>query len=273
MTGEKEHPMMQETETIETVREYVVANTVAAKDGRKCVDGRYSTDTGEIARPGGDMGYVEVLLALNQEKGLGMTPRECFDLVYNYVTKNGGKFYMHTDHHADPEDDQETHIDQRPLIGCGHAAKAADPQLAEKYGVNPEEVAEVVRYAKSKYTEEKENQESTGEQNLTMEMVNLKGKHSERGTLVIIGKKNTVNSQDKNGEKMFFVYDQERDIENMRELVEGLHNPEITIEDFVRVSNQQTDATLELLAKGKPVFTVNADNPQEPEVAFVKNVA
>ena len=54
---------------LEHAQQHIENNIVAAKEGRKCVDGRYGPDqgTGFIARPGADFGYVMVLLALNRK--------------------------------------------------------------------------------------------------------------------------------------------------------------------------------------------------------------
>src|SRR5579862_6142179 len=85
---------------------YVRKNTVSAREGRKCVDGRYPPDTarGMLARAGGDCGYVMALMAINQKKKLQLTPEQCFNAVYKVISqKMHGAFCIHTDHHADPD--------------------------------------------------------------------------------------------------------------------------------------------------------------------------
>ena len=74
-------------EKLHTVERYIQASLTPAKDGRKCVDGRYlpNQSAGMISRPGGDCGYVMALLALNSKKKLGLTPEQCFNAVYKAV--------------------------------------------------------------------------------------------------------------------------------------------------------------------------------------------
>src|ERR1700683_2253513 len=78
--------MPTERELEETIA-YVQKNTVRAREGRKCVDGRYPPDTarGMLARAGGDCGYVMALMAINQKKKLQLSPEQCFNAVYKVV--------------------------------------------------------------------------------------------------------------------------------------------------------------------------------------------
>src|ERR1700733_4722028 len=104
------HDIPTEKELHETIA-YVQRNTVHAREGRKCVDGRYPPDTakGMLARAGGDCGYVMALMAINQKKKLQLTPEQCFNAVYKVISqKMHGAFCIHTDHHADPEHDGTT---------------------------------------------------------------------------------------------------------------------------------------------------------------------
>lgn len=218
------------------------ANIVDTKEGRRCIDGRYSagsTDVGMIARPGADFGYVMVLLVLNRKLNTGMTPGQCFDAVYQIVTANKGKFYMHTDQH------------EGSIIGCGHIAKSADPNLAPSYGVNPQDIAEALKYAKNKL-------QNAG----NIRMANLEGSHIEQGVFRVLGTARTIKPQNAT---MYFVYDKTRDdifIETV--LVPGFNIPGINASEFKEVSDQQLAATMQNLAEGKPVFDVNVDNKSKP---------
>src|SRR6266571_1842482 len=91
-------------EQLQETINYVKKNTVPAREGRKCVDGRYPPDTakGMLARAGGDCGYVMALMAINKKKKLQLTPEQCFNAVYKVISqKLHGAFCIHTDHHAD----------------------------------------------------------------------------------------------------------------------------------------------------------------------------
>ncbi|HRN96283.1 MAG TPA: hypothetical protein PLD54_02460, partial [Candidatus Levybacteria bacterium] len=60
---------------IHTVTDFVSANIIPTKNGRKCVDGRYENDeySGMIARPGADFGYVMAMIGYNNEQKLGLS--------------------------------------------------------------------------------------------------------------------------------------------------------------------------------------------------------
>lgn len=251
-----------EIQAVQEAEKHIRNNIIQAKDGRKCVDGRYNLGTGEIARAGGDMGYVEVLLALNTSRSLGLTPEQCFDLVYDYSTKEGGKFFMHTDTHADPFKEDSSH-GEKPLIGCGHCAKAANPQFSSLYQLQSDEIQRTVEYARGR--------EAQGD---AIEMVVLEGEHAEKGTIIVDSDSYSVNAQDKDGESMYFIYDKKRDEAYMSGLVSWLRTErqlhEVTFEDFQTSSGMQTNATLHILAPGTPILQVAIDEKgQAAKPAFV----
>ena len=74
---------------LEAARAHVRRNAVAATLGRRCIDGRYllSQGGGMLARPGADFGYLLALLAVNREKGLGLTADGCFEAVLAALTR------------------------------------------------------------------------------------------------------------------------------------------------------------------------------------------
>jgi hypothetical protein len=233
---------MQSEATIDDVYAHLGTETVASKDGRRCVDGRYESDSehsGRLARPGGDFGYVMALLAVNRSKNLNLTPEQCVDAVYAAVTENDGQFFMHTDEHAE-------HASETTAIGCGHIAKAMNAANSSNYNVTPEEVAQALAYTRQKIGQ--------GEK---FTMVTLKGEHQERGVLVVTGTEKTVNPHKQD---MFFVYDSNRDQQFIQQLVDRASIPGLTLEDMVEASKLQTQATLHLLAADKPIFEVNVDN-------------
>lgn len=229
----------EEQKALEEASDFVGNNIVPVSIGRKCVDGRYlpqDENTGMLARPGGDFGYVMVLLTLNKEKRLGLSIEDCVNRVYLAVTyRRGEHFNMHTDSHAQ---------ENQALSGCGHIAKATDPDIQS-----------ALDYA---------NQLSS------IRTVTLQGDHQEKGVLVIKGTSQTVRSQ--GGEDMYFVYDQTRDEEYMRQLVSQLGIANLTVDEFIDTSREQLEFTLKQLALSKPIFEVNADNPQ-PQVDYAGKVS
>ncbi len=235
----------------EEARKHIEKNIIPATDGRKCVDGRYPSGTGEIARAGGDMGYVEILLSLNREKELGLTPSGCVDLVYGYTTKDGGMFSLHSDRHADPtETDHLTH-GELPLIGCGHCAKAAQEELAKQYQLSASDVKEAVLYVRERYR--------SGD---AIDLVVLEGEHAEKGAIIVDSLSYSINERDVNNESMYFIYDRARDEEYMQGFVDWLVEEKglnISYAEFKEISDLQTNATLRILAPEKPLFQVELD--------------
>ncbi|MBI4096803.1 MAG: hypothetical protein HY428_00095 [Candidatus Levybacteria bacterium] len=251
----------EDQQALREVTQHSAENPMPAWPGRKCVDGRYQAGQGSgmISRPGADFGYIMVLLAINKEKKLGLTPQECVDKVRGVVTKNGGKFFMHSDQHADPVLPQPNHNDHahvKQLTGCGHITNAANPELALAYGVDPDDVKQAHIYAKSI---------------AQVEEVPLYGEHEERDVIAITGTKRTVSSFDQHRNRMYFVYDKARDGAFMDELVPQLGIEGVTIEEFKAAAGRQMNETLRLLAPGRRIFTVNVDG-SVPKVDLASRV-
>lgn len=244
-------------EEFNQTQEYVQHNVVPANQGRKCVDGRYLPNqaAGMIARPGGDCGYVMALMAVNKKKKLGMSPEQCFNAVYKVLAHNHQKFCMHTDHHADP--DEHTH---KGLIGCGHLVKASTDKLCKDYDVEGKEVERFVEYARN-----------LAEIEPAMEIVNLDGEHEEKGVLVINSDSYTVNADNPEMQRMYFIYDAQRDTSFMKKLVADLDIKGVTFEEMKEESDIQLNATLHNLAKGLPIYSV-AFEGSHPQVAYVDTV-
>jgi hypothetical protein len=234
------------------VIDFVINNKVKARKGFICVDGRYKAGyetAGMLARPGGNFRGIMVLLAL--KKKLGLTVGQIVDRAVEAVEKMGISFNMHTDEHADPED--------LFSIGCGHIAKAADPKTSKAYKVDPKDIKKALVYLRIKLEGKKYYQ-----------MIKLSGEHQEKGVLVITGTKYTVNHYDpKRG--MYFVFDQARDDVFLKQLYDNLHISKISFKEFKDYSDLQLQATLDNLAKGLPIYEVNADL-SEPEVKFIGKV-
>lgn len=231
---------------LQQTTDYIHLNIIRAREGRKCVDGRYLPNqaTGMIARPGGDAGYVMALMAVNKKKKLGLTPEQCFNAVYKIVSRSKG-FCMHTDHHVDP--DEHTH---NGLIGCGHMAKAANKSLAKDYDIDSEDMKRVVEYSRN-----------IAEISKTVHMINLDGEHQEQGVLVIESTQYTINADNPKLGRMYFIYDKKRDEAFMQSLVEEMQLEGISTDELYREMKKESDiqlrATLHNLAKGLPVYTVS----------------
>lgn len=238
------------------IQAYVKASIVPAKEGRKCVDGRYLPEqaTGMIARPGGDGGYVMALMAVNKKKNLGLTPEQCFNAVYNAVKDDSG-FCMHTDHHTDP--DATTHIG---LIGCGHMAKAANRKFCDDYDVKCEDVEKVIAYARN-----------VKEISKGVHMLKLEGEHKEQGVLIVQSTTHTVLADNPKLSQMYFIYDETRDNEFLKKLVKEMHLEGVTYEDMKTESDLQLQTTLQLLALHLPIYTVSFEG-ETPKVMHVGNV-
>jgi hypothetical protein len=248
---------LSEEPDIEDITNYVKASVVIAKKGTKCVDGRYLPNQGHgmLARPGADCGYVMALEAVNRKKNLGLTPEQCFNAVFKAVEKLNGTFYLHTDEHTDPNPHEH-----HGLIGCGHLAKAGRKIFSWEYDVRSNDVREIVNYARNlcQVTDH-------------IEMINLAGRHEEKGVLLVHSKKYTILADNPKRKKMFFIYDVDRDQEFMRKLVETMNIAEVTLSDMTHEANVQLDATLQNLAVGLPLYEVNFVK-DVPKVTYLKHI-
>lgn len=256
-----------ETPFLEKVLNYVKNNTIPSKEGRQCVDGRYplgGESSGMIARPGADMGYVMILLALNKEKSWGLTPEQIVDAVYSVITRNNGQFYKHTDHHATSTDGSTSndYSERHVITGCSHIANACNPDLCMLYAVDFYDSRNALTHIRQRMIK--------GDK---IKRENLDGEHNEQAVLIIKSKEKTVNHR--NNDEMYFVYDKARDNEFMKKLTiflnsqlqDYLDGVEISFEEFRQVSDKQTTATFHAIAKGKPMFEVDLER-EIPTVTF-----
>ena len=252
----RQHTAQVAPQTI-SVTDYVKASIVPAQKGTKCVDGRYlpTQSAGMVARPGADGGYVMALEAVNRKKRLGLTPEQCFNAVLKAVKKLNGTFYLHTDHHADPN--SHTH---KGLIGCGHLAKAGRKLFSWQYDIRSKDIREMVNYARN-----------LCEISSSVEMVNLAGEHQEKGVLIVHGDKYTINADNPKLKQMYFIYDVDRDRAFMKALVEEMAIEGVTFKDMSREADMQLDATLHNLAVALPVYEVTFSG-STPQVSYVKHI-
>jgi hypothetical protein len=223
---------------------FIRHNVIPAQDGCMCVDGRYPVageNAGRLARPGADFGYVMVLLGLRREGAIDLTPEECAQRVYDHVTRNRGVFRIHTDAQAD----QQRRLTERPdtvISGCGHIKRATLAENSQLFGLEPEDVVAAFSHIERLRSEGKVEEEV------------LRGDHAEHGVLINSGIRNTLYHS--NGGDQYFVYDKTRDTERLNELTAAL---DVDFDAALAVSEKQTNAALQLLAKGTPIVLVDAD--------------
>lgn len=259
----------EDQQALEEARKYIgrVGNISPAKIGERCVDGRYtdSDDLGRIATPGGDFGYVLILLAVNNQLNLGLSAMQCADLIYTNILQTRQKFSIHTDSHAVSRLEEFDKPDEI-MTGCGHIAKALTADSATAYGVSPQQVKEAYDLIRNK---------------LNLNLVVLSGEHQEKGIIIVERVNNTVNPQDQ--QNMYFVWDRARDQDFRADIATLVW---AFIEDrktdlsfsqlqqaFNEVAGRQREQTLKQLALGKPIFRTNVDDPQSPQIQFAGKVS
>lgn len=248
---------------LQAATEHVRNNVIPAMSGRKCVDGRYrqDEDNGKIARPGGDFGYVMALMSVNKTENLQLSPTDCFNMVYNAVIADSeARFGMHTDSHADPDDQPAGPAERNIVIGCGHIAKACSEEHCGLYGIDAQELEELVGVARQRLQE-----------GARIDMTNLHGEHEEQGVIVVESDEKSIDPFDEKRGNMYFVYDKKRDEDYMRDLVRRINHKGLNYDEFKVAADRQLGATLGILAAGKSVFTVNFEK-EIPQVSFAYQI-
>jgi hypothetical protein len=228
-----------------TPTEFINDNIVPVKTGRKCFSGRYNSPdySGMISRPGADFGYVMAMLGYNSEQKLGFTVNDCVMAVYNAIKDLDGHFYIHTD---------DTHNDTLPYsIGCSHAFNPTTESVATTYDLPAQDVQEALLLLKNS-----PDMDITG--------VTLSGNHDEEGVLIVKSEEFSVNTQDEN--HMYYVYDKKRDDLFIKLLVEKITLTDLVYENFQRVATLQLGATLQMEAKGLPIFEVIIDESHDIQI-------
>jgi hypothetical protein len=215
--------------------EFVNTNIIPAQPGRKCFSGRYSQEqnTGMIARPGADFGYIMAMLGYNYEQKLGLSVPDCVKAVYEAVIALDGVFYMHTD---------DTHSSDHPYsIGCSHAFNPTNESKAITYDIQASDVQEALQLL-------------INNPEMPVTITTLSGTHTEKGVLIIKSEEYTVLSQAKG--TAYYIYDKKRDDIFIKSLVEKITIGDIVYENFQRIATLQLSATLQAEAKGLPIFEV-----------------
>lgn len=97
----------------------------------------------------------------------------------------------------------------------------------------------------------------------------LQGEHEEKGVLIVESDTKTLDHHDE--KDMYFVYDKKRDRDFVKQLVEKMNIPQLSEEVYLMALDKQTDATVGILAAGKPILEVNLVN-EEPAVTYIATV-
>lgn len=218
-----------------TPTDFVNNNLIKATSGRKCFSGRYdqTQNTGMIARPGADFGYVMAMLGYNYEQKLGFSVEDCVRAVYNAIKTIDGTFYMHTD---------DSHAKEFPYsLGCSHAMNASNEALATTFDIQAVDVQAAIQLLDNN-------------SDMPVSMTTVSGTHNEEGVLIIKSEEYTVNTHDET--HRYYIYDKKRDDLFIKTLVETITLTDLVYENFQRVSTLQLGATLQAEAKGLPIFEV-----------------
>lgn len=234
----------------EEIEKFVKENMIPANNSRiECGDGRYTKEQsdGAIRAFGGDFGMVMSFAGALKDEGIQLSSDEIVDRYLNAVKKVRGedtKLYHHTD----------THNHALGEIGCGHAAKASNPEHDGLYGkLTHQDVRQL-------YASFSSNPNS----NLTI----LEGEHQEKAVFFVHGGPDdtdihySINSMDTNG-NMYFVVDMDRVNRFIEQVVplfsEGLETP-VEEKDVKENFLKQMQATASLLAADLDKFKVTIDS-------------
>jgi hypothetical protein len=224
---------------------FIRRDVIPVQDGCMCVDGRYAVageNAGRLARPGADFGYVMILLGLRHDGAIDLTPEQCAQRVYDHVTRGYGVFRIHTDAQSE-EQKRPTERPDASIVGCGHIRVACLAENSQLFGLDSGDVADAFSHIELLRREGR------------VEAEVLRGDHAELGVLINTGVRNTLYHS--NGGEQYFVYDKARDMERLKELAAALN---IDFDAAVAISEKQTNATLQIQAKGMPIILVNADD-------------
>ena len=237
--------------TREEVEKFVKENLVPANDEwTVCADGRYDHEQsrGGTRAFGADFGPIIAIAATLKDDGTHLSAEEIVERYWRakcQVVGKKTKLNYHTD----------THNLDSDKIGCGHIAKATNPEHDGLYGsITFQEVQDL-------YTSFSKHPEA--------ELTVLKGNHEERAVLLGRGTSHSVHSKDKKG-RMYFVADVDRTNMFIDRIVPffsvGLLYP-VNAEKVKQNYHRQMQATSDLIAAGLDQFKVTI----RPDGSFSMN--
>ena len=188
-----------------------------------------------VARPGGDFGYIMVLLGADDT----LSANDAVDIVKSWRKSTGGIFTMHGADQA------------HGGTGCGHIDNCV--KGAADFGVQTQRVSDALNYIQGLH--------ATDPHNYPL----LTGQHVEKGVLVVDGDDTTIPSTI--NDTQYFRYDKRADEKNLLSLRNYMQSQgQAQVDDsylskMQSASDKQMTAVLSLLAKNLPVFAVTMENP------------
>lgn len=202
---------------------------------------------GAVKSPGGSFGLIMSLGSAMPD----IEPKKVVELVAWWERENGRRVAAHADTHAGAA-----------TWGCGHHDRALNEENAEAYKI----ASERVRALSDALLDE------VGNGNVRIEMPVLGGDHQEKAVMIVDDEDATVIPR--NGENEVFRYDRLRHEKNLKSLAAYVREkgyPGLTDEMLEEAATAQLNATLGLLAKGLPVYTVTFKDG-EPKVESIGTV-
>lgn len=246
----QEASMSPENKGTEEVRQFVEANkrSEIMDYVLACGDGRYKKDqsNGAIRAFGADFGVLMAVKATLAEKGIIASNQQI--LQFYWIARKGlfvGKDII-TDIHTD-EHNRVLRTEENPKMGCGHIAKAANPEYENLYGLKAYEVKQFYRDLLDFFD---------------VKVTVLEGEHKEKGVLFIYGENEedenaqwSVDSSNEKGE-MYFVVDVARVKDFVKKITPRMGFKGLEYEDIERNFQKQMKATASILAGGLRQFDV-----------------
>lgn len=205
--------------------------------------------------PGASFGYVMALLAAKPDLSI----EKAVDLVNKFENLRGRTFTYHQDTH------NKKGLEAGEGLGCGHVDKAI--KYPELYGLKKDQAEAMVKYVDQKI----------GNEEMTANVPVLEGNHRESGVLIILTDKNdpkpkTVVPIDDKGNE-YFKYDKTMHEEELKRLANFAcqNRIKITGSELLESARIQIDATLGLLAEGKPMSLIDLTT-EDVKVTSMGNV-
>jgi hypothetical protein len=262
-----------ETITLEQVREFVEENIVPADDsGSECVDDRETAEQshGRVRAFGGSLSYMLPSAKVIADLSKDLSNPEISERAGKITNSDIVRAAIAAKKKVKGEDVQiHLHGDEEHSknggIGCGHAAKASDPEneFQHEYGVDASDAREIYEIA-------------YGSKDAHIET--LKGGHNAKGVIMVRGDEQTgeakfsVNSKDIDGKLQFFVVDIDRTRKLFEEIIPamfeelGFGNFEGAVDKTWDAYVVQMKASTKVLAKGLPIYNATIDSSGKAKV-------
>jgi hypothetical protein len=237
----------------------IKVRTQEFEDDIRCGDGRHGVDA-RIAQFGGDMNLVLALISLNKKYDWKLSPESIVNSVLGSLKKINSRLFLHSDEHSHPKGFKKN-AEKESLIGCGHLAKAATIDHSHKYDTPIHDVCRAVHYLHHLIDQ--------GEKNISVDI--LEGHHEERAVIINTGIKKTIVPTDNS---QFFRWDIEKSHDRIKKIVKNLSLPngvKVDNDEIIKISDEQTMQTAEILASKLEKITLNADTMPRTSILSLEN--